>query len=146
MRPSRISLRRTSKRCADLPKLHRRTSLIIVYEPELAEKSQQADRLNRSLQDLLGIVGCIQAASPSVKRPSAAWRRGRVGGRPPALSPEQRAEVRRLRDDDAASSKWPACSGSARAPSAGREGGRCAGFSRIASFVICGSSSRGLVR
>lgn len=31
---------------------------------------------------------------------AAARRRGRVGGRPPALSPEQRAEVRRLRDDD----------------------------------------------
>ena len=31
---------------------------------------------------------------------TAARRRGRVGGRPPALSPEQRAEVRRLRDDD----------------------------------------------
>lgn len=31
---------------------------------------------------------------------AAARRRGRVGGRPLALSPEQRAEVRRLRDDD----------------------------------------------
>ncbi|MCB1466198.1 MAG: recombinase family protein [Rhizobiaceae bacterium] len=30
----------------------------------------------------------------------AARRRGRIGGRPPALTPEQRAEVRRLRDDD----------------------------------------------
>lgn len=29
---------------------------------------------------------------------AAARRRGRVGGRPPALSPEQKAEVRRLRD------------------------------------------------
>ncbi|WBU62379.1 recombinase family protein [Paracoccus albus] len=31
---------------------------------------------------------------------AAARKRGRVGGRPPALSPEQRAEVRRLRDQD----------------------------------------------
>ena len=31
---------------------------------------------------------------------AAARRRGRVGGRPPALSPEQKSEVRRLRDDD----------------------------------------------
>ena len=31
---------------------------------------------------------------------AAARRRGRVGGRPPALSPEQKAEVRRLRDED----------------------------------------------
>ena len=31
---------------------------------------------------------------------AAARRRGRVGGRPPALSPEQKVEVRRLRDDD----------------------------------------------
>lgn len=30
----------------------------------------------------------------------AARRRGRVGGRPPALSPAQRAEVRRMRDDE----------------------------------------------
>ena len=31
---------------------------------------------------------------------AAARRRGRVGGRPPALSEEQRAEVRRLRDNE----------------------------------------------
>ena len=31
---------------------------------------------------------------------AAARRRGRVGGRPPALSPEQKKEVQRLRDDD----------------------------------------------
>ena len=31
---------------------------------------------------------------------TAARKRGRVGGRPPALSPEQRAEVVRLRDDE----------------------------------------------
>lgn len=31
---------------------------------------------------------------------AAARKRGRVGGRPPALSVEQRAEVRRLRDDE----------------------------------------------
>lgn len=31
---------------------------------------------------------------------AAARRRGRVGGRPPALSSEQKAEVRRLRDED----------------------------------------------
>jgi DNA invertase Pin-like site-specific DNA recombinase len=30
----------------------------------------------------------------------AARRRGRVGGRPPALSPDQKAEVRRMRDAD----------------------------------------------
>jgi len=30
----------------------------------------------------------------------AARKRGRIGGRPPALSTEQRAEVRRLRDED----------------------------------------------
>lgn len=30
----------------------------------------------------------------------AARRRGRVGGRPPALNPEQRTEVRRMRDED----------------------------------------------
>ena len=30
----------------------------------------------------------------------AARKRGRVGGRPPALSPAQRAEVRRMRDDE----------------------------------------------
>lgn len=30
----------------------------------------------------------------------AARRRGRVGGRPPALNPEQRAEVQRMRDQD----------------------------------------------
>lgn len=30
----------------------------------------------------------------------AARRRGRVGGRPPALNPDQRAEVRRMRDED----------------------------------------------
>lgn len=30
----------------------------------------------------------------------AARRRGRVGGRPPALPPAQRAEVRRMRDDE----------------------------------------------
>lgn len=30
----------------------------------------------------------------------AARRRGRVGGRPPALSPAQRAEVRRMRDEE----------------------------------------------
>ena len=31
---------------------------------------------------------------------AAARRRGRIGGRPPALSPERRAEVRRMRDED----------------------------------------------
>ena len=31
---------------------------------------------------------------------AAARRRGRVGGRPPALSPDQKAEVRRMRDED----------------------------------------------
>lgn len=31
---------------------------------------------------------------------NAARRRGRVGGRPPALSPDQKAEVRRMRDED----------------------------------------------
>lgn len=31
----------------------------------------------------------------------AARKRGRVGGRPPALSPAQQAEVRRMRDDEA---------------------------------------------
>ena len=30
----------------------------------------------------------------------AARKRGRIGGRPPALSPERRAEVRRMRDQD----------------------------------------------
>ncbi|WBU55363.1 recombinase family protein [Paracoccus sp. SCSIO 75233] len=30
----------------------------------------------------------------------AARRRGRIGGRPPALTPEQRAEVRRMRDQE----------------------------------------------
>ncbi|MEL6362964.1 MAG: helix-turn-helix domain-containing protein [Pseudomonadota bacterium] len=30
----------------------------------------------------------------------AAKKRGRVGGRPPALSPSQRDEVRRMRDDE----------------------------------------------
>ena len=30
----------------------------------------------------------------------AAKRRGRVGGRPPALNPDQKAEVRRMRDED----------------------------------------------
>lgn len=30
----------------------------------------------------------------------AARKRGRIGGRPPALSPERRAEVRRMRDED----------------------------------------------
>ena len=31
---------------------------------------------------------------------SAARKRGRIGGRPPALSPERRAEVRQMRDQD----------------------------------------------
>ena len=31
---------------------------------------------------------------------AAARRRGRVGGRPPALTPDQKAEVRRMRDED----------------------------------------------
>lgn len=31
---------------------------------------------------------------------AAARKRGRIGGRPPALSPERRAEVRRMRDED----------------------------------------------
>lgn len=30
----------------------------------------------------------------------AARRRGRIGGRPPALTPDQKAEVRRMRDED----------------------------------------------
>ena len=35
----------------------------------------------------------------------AARKRGRVGGRPPALSPEQKAEVRRMRDEEGRSIK-----------------------------------------
>ena len=31
---------------------------------------------------------------------AAARKRGRVGGRPPALSPAQKAEVRKMRDDE----------------------------------------------
>ena len=31
---------------------------------------------------------------------ASARKRGRIGGRPPALSPERRAEVRRMRDED----------------------------------------------
>jgi DNA invertase Pin-like site-specific DNA recombinase len=34
---------------------------------------------------------------------AAARKRGRVGGRPPALTPDRRAEVRRMRDDQARS-------------------------------------------
>ena len=45
------------------------------------------DHLARSLKDLLGIL-------------EAARKRGRVGGRPPALSPSQRAEARRIRDEE----------------------------------------------
>jgi len=95
------------------------------------------DRLSRSLQDLLHIVGAISAKgagfrslaedidtttsagrlvfhvfasiaqfereriSERTKEGLAASRmRGRIGGRPPALSPERRAEVARMRDQE----------------------------------------------
>lgn len=93
------------------------------------------DRLGRSLQDLLAIVGAIAARGAGFRSLAedidtttpagrlvfhvfasisqfereriaertregleAARRRGRKGGRPPALTPERKAEVRRLRD------------------------------------------------
>lgn len=95
------------------------------------------DRLSRSLQDLLNIVGAISAKgagfrslaedidtttpagrlvfhvfasiaqfereriSERTREGLAASRKhGRIGGRPPALSPERRAEVARMRDQE----------------------------------------------
>lgn len=95
------------------------------------------DRLSRSLQDLLHIVGAISAKGAGFRSLAedidtttpagrlvfhvfasiaqfererisertkeglaAARKRGRIGGRPPALSPERRAEVVRMRDQE----------------------------------------------
>ncbi len=95
------------------------------------------DRLSRSLQDLLHIVGTISAKGAGFRSLAedidtttpagrlvfhvfasiaqfererisertkeglvASRKRGRVGGRPPALSPERRAEVVRMRDQE----------------------------------------------
>mgnify|MGYP003120361185 FL=1 len=95
------------------------------------------DRLSRSLQDLLNIVGAISAKGAGFRSLAedidtttpagrlvfhvfasiaqfererisertreglaASRKRGRIGGRPPALSPERRAEVARMRDQE----------------------------------------------
>lgn len=81
---------------------HRRVLRFVIAPTRLRPALQPVDQVGAGHAQ--GVGHDLHRKSPLAERTreglAAARRRGRVGGRPPALSPEQRAEVCRLRDDD----------------------------------------------